>query len=68
MLLQDWSIPSPKSHDDWERFLVTGKGKHHVFKNGKVEDLGNYRPVSLTSFLRKMMEQVFRIPVEAHEG
>lgn len=29
-----------------------------IFKNGKVEDLGNYRLVSLASVLRKIMEQV----------
>jgi len=39
--------------EDWSKANVT-----LVFKNGKKEDRGNYRPVSLTSILGKMMEQL----------
>jgi len=39
--------------EDWRKANVTP-----VFKKGKEEDLGNYRPVSLTSIPRKMMEQL----------
>ncbi|GAB0179750.1 mitochondrial enolase superfamily member 1 [Grus japonensis] len=38
--------------EDWRKASVT-----LVFKKGKKEDLGNYRPVSLTSIPGKMMEQ-----------
>jgi len=38
---------------DWRKASVTP-----VFKKGKKEDPGNYRPVSLTSTLGKVMEQL----------
>jgi len=38
---------------DWRKASVTP-----VFKKGKKEDPGNYRPVSLISILGKMMEQL----------
>ncbi|GAB0203674.1 mitochondrial enolase superfamily member 1 [Grus japonensis] len=47
--------------EDWRKASVTP-----VFKKGKKEDLGNYRPVSLTSTPGKMMEQLIQGIINKH--
>ena len=39
--------------EDWRKAIVTP-----IFKKGKKEDPGNYRPVSLTSIPGKVMEEL----------
>ncbi|NXD06013.1 ERC2 protein, partial [Nothocercus nigrocapillus] len=46
---------------DWKNAHVT-----LAFKNGKEEDPGNYRPVSLTSIPEKVMEQLILAVVSKH--
>ncbi|KGL72885.1 RNA-directed DNA polymerase from mobile element jockey, partial [Tinamus guttatus] len=47
--------------EDWKKANVTP-----VFKKGKNEDPGNYRPVSLTSVPRKVMERLILAVVSKH--
>ncbi|GAB0175927.1 mitochondrial enolase superfamily member 1 [Grus japonensis] len=47
--------------EDWRKASVT-----LVFKKGKKEDLGNYRPVSLTSIPGKVMEQLILGVINKH--
>jgi len=58
MLLPDHPPPYLKSRGCQAKFLVTGKNGTiaAIFKEGKKEDPGNYRLVSLTSMPGKITE------------
>jgi len=59
---RSWSIAEVP--EDWRKANVTP-----IFKKGKKEDPGNYRPVSLTSIPGKMMEQlILEVIIKASGG
>ena len=47
--------------EDWRSASVTP-----IYKKGRKEDLGNYRPVSLTSVLGKAIEQLILSTITQH--
>ena len=55
------SLESGKLSDDWKTANVTP-----IFKKGKKSDPNNYRPVSLTSAVCKLMETVIRDEIVNH--
>ncbi|KFV76362.1 RNA-directed DNA polymerase from mobile element jockey, partial [Struthio camelus australis] len=55
------SWQSGEAPEDWKKANVTP-----VFKKGKKEEPGNYRPVSLTSIPGKVMEQLVLDTIYRH--
>ncbi|GAB0208256.1 mitochondrial enolase superfamily member 1 [Grus japonensis] len=68
MLLLGHSPSSLKGHGEQERCLKDWRKTNVtlVFKKGKKKDPGNYRPVSLTSIPRKVMEQLILGVINKH--
>ncbi|KFV87952.1 hypothetical protein N308_03592, partial [Struthio camelus australis] len=60
-ILLERSWRSGEVPDDWKKANVTP-----VFKKGKKEEPGNYRPVSLTSIPGKVMEQLILEVITKH--
>ena len=60
------SILSAKSlkegaHGSWKKAIIAA-----IYKKGKKSDPGNYRPVSLTSVISKIMESIVRDAMVTH--
>ena len=55
------SLDEGKLPDMWKRGNITP-----LFKNGSRQELGNYRPISLTSVVCKVMERFIRDAVREH--
>ena len=49
------------AHESWKKAIIAA-----IFKKGKKTDPGNYRPVSLTSVISKMMESIVRDALVTH--
>ena len=49
------------AHDSWKKAIIAA-----IYKKGKKSDPGNYRPVSLTSVISKVMESIVRDAMVAH--
>ena len=49
------------AHDSWKKAIIAA-----IYKKGKKSDPGNYRPVSLTSVISKVMESILRDAMVDH--
>lgn len=49
------------AHESWKKAIIAA-----IYKKGKKSDPGNYRPVSLTSVISKVMESIVRDAVVEH--
>ena len=49
------------AHDSWKKAIIAA-----IYKKGKKSDPGNYRPVSLTSVISKVMESIVRDAMVEH--